>query len=145
MLLTFFNVKKVCRPESGAALVDHRRTFSPGDGRLGPGFSGRAQRGQPFQVPTDTFELQFQPVAFAPHISYPPVTRATLPPAEHFLKLTPDRTEQPVGPHRRVPQFFAATGLAQNPVGDFVSATPFTAGLTPISLVGHDHFLVAVN
>jgi hypothetical protein len=42
--------------------------FEPIRRRWARGFSCCAQIGQPFQVPTDTFELQFQPVGFTPRL-----------------------------------------------------------------------------
>ncbi len=41
-----------------------------------------SQVGPAFEVPTDAFEFQFQPVAFSSHIPHPPVTEAPLPPAK---------------------------------------------------------------
>src|SRR5208282_1433574 len=112
----------------------------PTGGRSGLRGSCRAQIGQPFQIPTDAFELQFQPVGFVPHIPHPPVARRPLPPAKHFFNLAPDRTEQPVDPHTRRAQLFPTAGLAQNPVGHTVLPAPLTSGPAPIRLVGHDHF-----
>src|ERR1700722_18272630 len=69
--------------------------------RCGCYFSCGPQIRQPFEVPTDAFELQFQPVGFLAYIPHPPITCASLPPAEYFLDLAPDRTEQPVDPQCR--------------------------------------------
>ncbi len=135
MFSIFLNVKKVCLPESGAALVDPRRTFSSGGERWRDGFSRRTQVGQPFEVPTHAFELQFQPVAFATHIPHPPITGAALPPAEYFLNLTADRTEQPVHAHGGQAQLLPPAGLVQNPVGHAVLTAPLAARLTPIGFV----------
>ena len=66
---TFFSVKKICPTENRGAGAPGFQSFSPGTGRWRHDFSGRTQGGQPFQVPTDAFELQFQPVGFAPHIT----------------------------------------------------------------------------
>lgn len=139
---TFFNVKRVNRTEGSTALAPCGRSFLPVGAPLRNGFSCRAQIHQPFQVPTHTFELQFQAVGFAAHISYPPVARAPFPPAKDLLDFTPDRTEQPVRPHGRRAQLLPAAGLAQYPVGHAVLPAPFTAGLAPIRLVGHHHRLV---
>ena len=118
--------------------------FQPVGGRLVDCGSDCAHIGQAFQFPTDTFELQFQPVGLRPTYALagnPP----PLPPGKHGFNLTPDRTEQSVRPDRRRAQLLAAAGLAQNPVGHAVLPTPFAPGFTPIRLVGHHHFLVALN
>src|SRR5208282_3682017 len=132
-MLSHFTKIKLCWPHP-LGVVAH-----PGFGRFQSfglrfwrGFSCRTQIGQPFEVPTDTFELQFQPVGFASHIPHPPVTCAPLPPSKHFLNLAPNRTEQPVRPHSGWPQLLPTAGLAQNPVGHTVLPAPFAAGLTPI-------------
>ena len=109
--------------------------FQPTGGCFVGSGSHRAHIHQPFQVPTDAFELQFQPVAFAPHIPHPPITGAALPPAKHLFNLTPNRTEQPVGSHRRCPQLFPSAGFAQNPVGHSLAPAPFAALPAPIRLV----------
>src|SRR5487761_2585308 len=145
MAPTFFNVKMVYRTESRSALSPRCRSFSPVGERWGCDDSCRTQIGQAFQVPTDTFELQFQSVGLVPHIPHSPVARAALPPTKHLLNLTPDRTEQPVHSHIRVLQLFPSAGLAQNPVGHAVPTTPHAAFPTPIRLVGHDHFLIALH
>ena len=119
--------------------------FQPTGGHFVNFGSRRAHIHQPFQVPTDAFELQFQSVGFVPHIAYPPITCAPLPPGKDGFNFTPDRTEQPVGPHRCRAQLLPSAGLAQNPVGHAVLPAPFAAGLAPIGLVGHDHFLVALD
>src|SRR5580698_10849692 len=113
-----------------------RAPDSPGFGRFQSawrpsGHCGSCDRqiDHSFQVPTETFELQFQPVGFLAHIPHPPITRAALPPAKHLLNLTANRTEQPVGPHRRWPQLLAPAGLAQNPVGHAAFCAPLAAGL----------------
>ncbi len=119
--------------------------FQPTGGRFWGFDSCRTQIGQSFQVPTNAFELQFQPVGFAPHIAHPPITCAPLPPSKNGFNFTPDRTEQPVCPHRRRTQLLSAAGLAQNPVSHTVLTAPFAPGLAPIRLVSHDHFLVALD
>jgi hypothetical protein len=74
--------------------------FQPADRRfVGPG-SCRTQIGQSFQVPTDAFELQFQPVGRLAYIAHPSIAGAPFPPGKDRFNFTPDRTEQPVRPHR---------------------------------------------
>src|SRR5665647_2066085 len=121
-----FTKEKIWWP-SPLRVVDHSGfgRLQPTGGRCGRGLSCAAQVGQPFQVPTDAFELQFQSVGGASHIPHPPVARAPLPPPKHFFNLTPDGTEQPVDPPRRRTQLLPSAGLAQNPVGHLVAATPF--------------------
>ena len=140
-----FTKIKLCWPRSLRAVAHSCLDRFPPVGRrfVGRG-SCRAQSHQSFQIPTDTFELQFQTIARLPQISYSPITGAPLPPGKHGFNLTPDRTEQTVRPHRRRAQLLPTAGLAQNPVGHAVFPAPFAPGFTPIRLVGHDHFLVAV-
>lgn len=113
---TFFNAKMVYRTEGRGAFAPRCRSFSPIGGRLRPEFSGRAQIGQPFEVPTDALELQFQSVGFVSHIPHPPVACAPLPPAEHLFNLAPDRTEQPVRPEGRRAQLLSPAGLGKIPL-----------------------------
>lgn len=141
-----FTKIKLCWPRLvRAVLRSGLDRFQPAGGRFEGDRSCRAQIGQPFQFLTDAFELQFQTVGPLAHIPYSPITRAPLPPGKDRFNLTPDRTKQLVDLHCCRAQFFPAAGLAQNPVGHTVFRAPFVAGLTPIGLVGHDHFLVTVN
>ena len=146
LMSVHFTKIKLCQPRPVRAV---RRfgldQFQPVRGRFAGGGSCRAQIGQPFQVPTDTFELQFQSVGRLAHIPHSPITCAPLPPGKHGFNFTPDRTEQPIRSEGRRVQLLAPAGLAQNPVGHAVLPAPFAAGLTPISLVGHDHFLIALD
>src|ERR1035437_234423 len=139
-----FTKEKICWPHSLRA-VDRPGfgRFQPAGWRFGRGRSCRTQIHQPFQVPTDAFELQFQSVGGASHIPHPPAARAPLPPPKHFFNLTPDGTEQLVDPQRRRTQLLPSAGLAQNPVGHLVAATPFAPRFTPIRFVGHAHLFIA--
>src|SRR5476649_2481283 len=96
-MLSYFTKVKMCQPRPLRA-VDRSGfgRFQPACVRFEGDRSCDAQVGQPFEVPTDALELQFQPVGFTAHIPHPPVTRAPLPPPKHFLNLTADRTEQSV-------------------------------------------------
>src|SRR5271154_1727084 len=119
--------------DGGWAPRFHR--FVPPVPRSGRWFSCRGQTDQPFQVPTDAFELQFQAVGFMAHIPHAPVARAALPPAKHFLNLTTDRTEQPVGADRRRSQLLPTARFAQDPVRHTLPPAPFAPGPAPIRLV----------
>jgi hypothetical protein len=134
MLLAFTKVKLPNRRSMRAADGSDFAGFQPRDWRCRRSFSGRAQRGQPFQVPTHAFELQFQTVALTSHIAHPPIARAPLPPAKYFFNLTPDRTEQPVRPHGGRAEFLAVTEFAQDAIGHAVPSAPFTPGLAPMAL-----------
>jgi hypothetical protein len=87
MSAVFFKLKMICRNDFGGGFASHRQCFPTAAVSLKPDFSCRAQVGQPFQVPTDAFELQLQSVAFMSDIPHPPGACAPLPPAEHFLNL----------------------------------------------------------
>ena len=106
-------------------------------------FSGPAQSGQSFQVPTDAFELQFEPVGVPAHIAHAPVTRTTLPPAKYFLNPTTHPAQALVALHLLGEQFGPAMWSAQNAVGDGLFRQPPAAGLAPIGLVGHHLGLIA--
>jgi hypothetical protein len=58
--------------------------FQPIGRRFWRGLSCHAQIGQPFQIPTPPFELQFQPVMCLPHMPHPPAVCAPPPPPKHF-------------------------------------------------------------
>jgi hypothetical protein len=105
MLSHFTKVKLSWSRRQRAVVRPDFDRLEPVAGHLPRRFSCRAQIGQPFQVPTDTFELQFQPIGFVSHIAHPPVARAPLPPPKHFLNLAADGTEEPVDANRRRAQF----------------------------------------
>src|SRR5271163_3915051 len=131
-----FTKLKLCWPRSWRAVPRSGfDRFQQTGGCFVSSDSCRAQIDEPFEVPTDAFELQFQPVGRLAHIPHPPITGAPLPPGKYRFNLTPDRTEQPVRPHRRRAQLLPPAGLAQNPVGHAVLPAPFAPRLAPISLV----------
>ena len=145
MSLPLINGIFVRRDSAIGGSIPHDRRFCPLDCRSELFDSCSGQSRQPFEVPTDAFKLQFQPVGVPPYIPHPPVTRAAFPPAKDSFDPAPQSAQQLVDPHRRVPQFFPTAGLAQNPVGDAVLTAPLAAGFTPVSLVRHHHFLVALD
>jgi hypothetical protein len=139
MFLKSFN-KKFSRPGGAACFFGRPTQRLSGSGS---GFSCFAQGGQPFEVPGNAFELQFQPVARQPQVAHPPVAGGALPPAEDLFNLGADGAQEPVGPQGRSRQLLSAHGLAQDAVGDPVFSAPLAASSAPIGLVGHHHFLVA--
>src|SRR5690606_6859480 len=89
--------------ESGAQSASWSRPQQ----RCCAGFGGQSRRNLPspscsaqtdpaFEIPTQTFELQFQTVARPAHIAHLPVAQTALPVAKDFFNPTAHRTEQSV-------------------------------------------------
>jgi len=121
MLIRFKKVKSSCLRALRAVPRSGFDRFEPAGERWVGSSSCRAQLGQPFQVPADTFELRFHPVGRLPQLRHAPITCAPLPPKQNSFNPTPDRTEQLVGPHGCRKQLLSTAGLEQNAVGHAVS------------------------
>jgi hypothetical protein len=85
MTASLFNEKLAWQPARSGGLNRRCGCFCPRGGRSVRSVSCSGQIHQPFEVPTDAFELQFQSVGIASDVAHAPVARATLPPAEDFF------------------------------------------------------------